>query len=145
VETSQAKKYGGTGIGLALTKELVELHRGFINISSVLGEGSEFTIEIPSGKDHLDEDEIVEGIVILSPVEVGINSVKNLTEFDIIDSSLQVPHDDIETTDDRTIILVVEDNADVREFIKDSLGNEFEIAEAANGEQGIRKAEKNDS
>ena len=143
VETSQAKKYGGTGIGLALTKELVELHRGFINVSSIPGEGSEFTIELPPGKDHLTEDEIVEEAVILTPLERG----KNLPELVVddsfkIDSSSLVLQDDIETTEDRMIILVVEDNADLREFIKDSLGNEFEIAEAANGEQGIRKAEK---
>jgi signal transduction histidine kinase/DNA-binding response OmpR family regulator len=143
VETSQAKKYGGTGIGLALTKELVELHHGFINVTSVPGEGSEFIIELPPGKEHLNEDEIIEekeieNHVILTPLERG----KNLTEIDIVDSSVQVPQDDIETTGDKTIILVVEDNADVREFIKDSLGNEFEIAEAANGEQGIRIAEK---
>jgi YesN/AraC family two-component response regulator len=44
--------------------------------------------------------------------------------------------------EDKNIVLVVEDNADVREFIKDSLGNEFQIEEAANGEQGVRKAEQ---
>jgi signal transduction histidine kinase/DNA-binding response OmpR family regulator len=138
IDPSQMRGIGGTGIGLALTKELVELHRGFINVTSVPGEGSEFTIEFPPGKDHLNEDEIVEGTVILTPQELG----KNLSEFDIVDSSVQDPQDDIETTKDKMIILVVEDNADVREFIKDSLGNEFEIAEAANGEQGIRRAEQ---
>ena len=48
---------------------------------------------------------------------------------------------DYETSEDKNIILVVEDNADVREFIKDSLGEEFQIEEASNGEQGVRKAE----
>ena len=47
-----------------------------------------------------------------------------------------------EGNEDKYIVLVVEDNADVREFIKDSLGNEFQIEEAANGEQGVRKAEQ---
>jgi len=140
VETSQMKKYGGTGIGLALTKELVELHRGFINVTSIPGEGSEFTIELPPGIDHINEDEIIEEKEFESAVI--LNEVKNLSEFDIADSSAQVPQNDIELTEDKMIILVVEDNTDVREFIKDSLGDEFVIAEAANGEQGIRKAEK---
>ena len=143
VDTLQTMKYGGTGIGLALTKELVELHHGSINVSSRLGEGSEFTIELPSGKDHLNEDEIVNETVVLSPLE----QEKNLPEMVLgdvfkINSSLQASLNDVETSEDKMIILIVEDNADVREFIKDSLGNEFEIAEAANGEQGIRKAEK---
>lgn len=143
VETSQVKKYGGTGIGLALTKELVELHHGFISVTSIPGEGSEFTIELPPGKDHLTEDEIVDGAVILTPLKRG----KDLPELVVdesfkIDSSSQVPQDDIEIAEDKMIILVVEDNADAREYIKDSLGNEFVVEEAANGEQGIRKAEK---
>ncbi|MBK7377952.1 MAG: response regulator [Ignavibacteriales bacterium] len=143
VEPSQAKNYGGTGIGLALTKELVELHHGFINVSSKVGEGSEFTIELPPGKDHLNGDEIVEETLILNPFELG----KNLPELVVddmlkVNSLLQDAQNDIELTKDKIIILVVEDNADVRDFIKDSLGNEFEIAEAANGEQGIRKAEQ---
>lgn len=140
IDNSQMKGIGGTGIGLALTKELVELHRGFINVSSKLGEGSEFTIELPPGKDHLTDDEIVEESEIQS-VDI-LNEVKNLTELDLVDSSSQAIRDDIETSDDKTIILVVEDNADVRDFIKDSLGNEFAVEEAANGEQGVRKAEK---
>lgn len=143
IDPSQMRGIGGTGIGLALTKELVELHHGFISVTSIPGEGSEFTIELPPGKDHLSEDEIVEETVILTPLERG----KNLPELVVddafkIDSLLQVPPDDIETTEDKMIILVVEDNADAREFIKDSLGNEFVVEEAANGEQGLRKAEQ---
>ena len=144
VETFNTRKFGGTGIGLALTKELIDLHRGFIKVSSKLGEGSEFTIELPAGKDHLHEDEIVdfheiESVGILNPDFVGM---KNLIELDVADSSSQAPQNDIEQKVDKMIILVVEDNADVRGFIKDTLGNEFDIAEASNGEQGIRKAEK---
>lgn len=140
VETSQAKKYGGTGIGLALTKELVELHQGFITVSSNLGDGSEFTIELPPGKDHLNVDEIIKESEFESAVI--LNEVKNLTAFNIADSSSQVPQNDIEITDDKMIILIVEDNADVRDYIKDSFENEFVYEEAVNGEQGLRKAEK---
>ena len=80
--------------------------------------------------------------------------MKNLDEFDIIDSSssfdqpdrqaskLRTPQNDNDISEDKNIILVVEDNRDVREFIKDSLGKEFQIEEASNGEQGVRKAEQ---
>ena len=46
----------------------------------------------------------------------------------------------VNVSDDKTIILVVEDNADVREYIKDSLGDGFQVEEASNGEQGVKKS-----
>jgi len=55
---------------------------------------------------------------------------------------LSVTENDSVLDEDKYIVLVVEDNADVREFIKDSLGNAFQIEEASNGEQGVRKAEQ---
>ena len=60
VDSSQTREYEGSGLGLALTKELVELHRGTIKAKSKLGKGSEFIIELPLGREHLNDDEIVE-------------------------------------------------------------------------------------
>ena len=149
VDSSQTREHEGTGIGLALTKELVELHKGKISVTSKPGEGTEFTVELPAGKKHLNDEEIVETVstdeFILTPDKVG---GKNLLEINEADSShfdtaiagqakLRVTEN---AGEDKNIILVVEDNADVREFIKDSLGNGFQIEEAANGEQGVRKA-----
>lgn len=145
VDSSQTREHEGTGIGLALTKELVELHNGAITVDSKLGVWTEFTIKMPVGRNHLKNDEVVEASVILSPAENGINSAKNLLEINEIDSSHfdkhSVTDSEHETIEDKNIVLIVEDNADVREFIKDSLGNEYQIEEAANGEQGVRKAE----
>ncbi|MBK7377950.1 MAG: response regulator [Ignavibacteriales bacterium] len=142
VDNSQTREHEGTGIGLALTKELVELHKGKISVTINPGAGTEFTIELPTGNKHLKDEEIIEETLILTPIERG----KNLVEINETDSShfdrLSVTKNDGEANEDKNIVLIVEDNTDVREFIKDSLGNEFEIAEAANGEQGIRKAEK---
>jgi len=57
------------------------------------------------------------------------------------DSSTKAPQNDSEMGEEKTLILIVEDNSDVREYIKDSLGDDFQIEEASNGEQGVRKAE----
>ncbi|MCW8805180.1 MAG: response regulator, partial [Ignavibacteriaceae bacterium] len=80
---------------------------------------------------------------ILNPDFVG---VKKLNDFETVDSSSSVesrtPQNDSTMDEDKNIVLVVEDNADVREFIKDSLGNGFQIQEAPNGEQGVKKAEQ---
>jgi PAS domain S-box-containing protein len=139
---SNTREHEGTGIGLALTKELVELHHGTISVDSKLGDpgligtrGTEFTIKLPLGKEHLSDDEIVEDKIIL-------NEVKNQTEIAIVDSSSQLFQNDSEVIEDKNIILVVEDNAEVRDYIKDSLGKDYQIEEASNGEQGVRKAEQ---
>ena len=144
VDSSQTREHEGTGIGLALTKELIELHHGKISVDSKLGSGTEFTIELPIDRSHLKDGEIVEveteKTVILNPDFAGM---KNLNENNAADSS---HFDKLSVTnnagEDKYIVLVVEDNANVREFIKDSLGNDFQIEEASNGEQGVRKAEQ---
>jgi len=152
VDGSLTKEYEGSGIGLALTKELVELHHGKISVESKLGEWAEFTLTFRAGKDHLKEHEIVketEPCVIPSPAENGINSARNLQSEvedkvyarDSSSSENWTPQND-NGAEDKTIILVVEDNYDMREYIKDSLDAGYHIEEAINGEQGVRKAEK---
>jgi len=164
VDSSQTREHEGTGIGLALTKELIELHHGTISVDSKLedpdevGTGwTEFAFELSLGRRHLKDAEIVNHPeteeskdVILSFAE---SEAKNLLIEELIidgkDSSLQkdgqasqAPQNDSEVYEEKTLILIVEDNADVREFIKDSLGVDYQIEEASNGEQGVRKAEK---
>lgn len=145
VDSSLTKEYEGTGIGLALTKELVELHHGNINVESKIGEWTEFTLIIPAGRDHLKDEETIEeneiepsvipsGAMNLTPESIN----KNYTE----NSSSQYPLTDFEENEDKTIILVVEDNFDMREYIKESLDAGYHVEEAINGEQGVRKAEK---
>jgi signal transduction histidine kinase/ligand-binding sensor domain-containing protein/DNA-binding response OmpR family regulator len=149
VDSSQTREQEGTGIGLALTNELVELHHGKIKVKSKVGAGSEFIVELPLGREHLKDDEIIDEVetkdtVILSYLPVGESGAKNLTHIELEDSlshfdKLSVTKQP-EASEDKTIILVVEDNADVREYIKDSLGNDFTIEMASNGEQGVNKA-----
>ena len=145
VDSSQTREHEGTGIGLALTKELVELHHGTISVDSKLGSWTEFTVTLPLGEKHLNDEEIVEEPVILSgaknltePVIDDFIKTDSLSSFD----KLRTPQNDNTLDEDKNIVLVVEDNSDVREFIKDALGNEFQIEEAQNGEQGVRKAEQ---
>ena len=143
VDSSQTREHEGTGIGLALTKELVELHHGSINVDSkkgdpdLVGTGwTEFTIELPLGREHLSSDEIVE---LVEPVEE--ETIVNEEEYLSPTSGIQTEMSN-EIVNDKTIILVVEDNAEVRKYIKDSLGEEHQVEEAVNGEQGVEKAEK---
>jgi two-component sensor histidine kinase len=150
VDSSQTREHEGTGIGLALTKELVDLHKGKIRVKSKVGQGSEFIIELLLGKEHLSADEIVELANLQTDVILSPEGTKNLNDFVVDDKShfdkLSVTSEKkLESEADKTIILVVEDNADVRSYIKDSLGNNFQIEEAANGELGVEKAKEDNS
>jgi len=140
VDSSINREYEGTGIGLALTKELVELHHGNISVESELGQWTEFTISLPLGKDHLKDDEVSTKEKQDKP-EMLIDEKKYLlsknTNEDLIENS-ELSY----LKDDKTIILIVEDNYDMREYIKESLDSSYIIEEAVNGEQGLRKAVK---
>ncbi|MBV6422133.1 MAG: Sensor histidine kinase RcsC [Ignavibacteriaceae bacterium] len=160
VDSSHTREYEGTGIGLALTKELVELHNGRISVESEKGSYTEFTLQFPLGKNNLKDEEIIEermaeSGVILSPDKVGTKNLPGevLNKNQRINSSHQnvgqassvssrAPQNDNEVNEDKTIILVVEDNYDMRQYIRESLNGNYLIEEAVNGEQGVRKAEK---
>ena len=141
VDSSHTREFEGTGIGLALTKELVELHYGNINAGSEPGKWTEFTIKLPLGKEHLKGEEIEE---VSKPEEIKSDIYKE--SINIQNKIAEKITDEIseESTEngEKTIILIVEDNYDMREYIKDFLLNEYLVEEAVNGEQGVRKAEK---
>ena len=134
VDGSHTREHEGTGIGLALTKELVELHKGQILIDSVEGNWTEVKIYFPLGRDHLTDDEISE------PSELELHKFVGTEDFGINGSVCEETED--ENLIDKTIVLIVEDNPDVRDYIKDDLKEIYHIEEAANGEQGLRKAQK---
>jgi len=132
VDSTHTKEYEGTGIGLALAKDLMELHHGSITVNSEVGKWTEFAINLPLGKNHLKDDEIVKAKETLDQIEVPIEE-ENLISKEI--AATKTIKDE-----DPTTILVVEDNYDMREYIKESLINNYNVEEAVNGEQGVRIA-----
>lgn len=125
--SSSEKQYGGTGIGLALTKDLVELHGGTIHITSEAGTGTTVKVTIPLGKSHLREDQVVskEPASVAEPPE----------EIYLFFSE---PEEDSPSEDHvKPIIVLIEDNEDVRNYIRSILRDKYTIKEAPNGEAGI--------
>jgi len=116
----------GTGIGLSLTKELVTLLHGKIDVVSEKEKGSVFEVEFPIGKDHLKDDEYV--ILESRHSEKGEMEISNLSESNFLTLDY---HDH-----GRYRILVIEDNSDLRRFISVSLEDEYEVSAAENGKIG---------
>ena len=135
----------GSGIGLALTKELVTLHHGEIDFKSSDGSegqnrGTEFTLRLPLGKDHLKPEDIVDLSGIPSQRQKPCE-VPQLYAVEKEEEEHDVKEKDIELeTQEKEIILVVEDSRDVRKYIRGPLERLYTVIEAVNGKEGIEKA-----
>lgn len=109
--------YESNGIGLSLTKELVTLHHGIIEVSSEVGKGSVFTVEIPVDKEIYDESEIGK-VESQPPNEENINAGK--------------------PEDSRFCILLVDDNEDLLELMRNVLHNKYRVIIARDGEEAMK-------
>ena len=139
-----------TGIGLSLVKELVEMHKATISVDSHLGEGSCFKVDFLKGKEHYDKEAefILEDAV--APARMG-------QVVDIANSSIQsetLVSDDSEKIEDvygeefakeensKELMLLVEDNQELREFLRSIFSPMYRVVEAADGKEGASKALK---
>ncbi|MGD8306878.1 MAG: response regulator, partial [Ignavibacteria bacterium] len=128
----------GTGIGLALAKELVELHNGRISVDSSEGNGSVFIVTLPlsnfqSHKDsieHINMTLVKSGNEILDKVENSLEQVRGGND------------NSIGEVEEEDIILLVEDNKDVRDYITEQLNKDFIVLKAKNGNEGIAVAKE---
>ncbi len=135
----------GSGIGLALTKELVTLHQGDIDVKSSDGSegessGTEFILRLPLGKEHLTPEEMVDLSGIPSHRQKSCE-VPQLYAVEKEGEEHDVEEKDIGLeTQEKEIILVVEDSRDVRKYIRGPLETYYTVVEAVNGREGIEKA-----
>lgn len=121
---------GGSGIGLSLVKELVQLHKGQISVSSDWGRGTSFRLSIPVAREfYADED--IESFSTEQSVQ-PVAPVSSEAGFD--EEAAQLSDASLPT------VLVVEDNADLQSFIADTLKTDFNIIRAMNGKEGLDKA-----
>ncbi len=130
-ERGATREGPGSGIGLALTKELVELHHGKISVESVVGKGSRFILHIPvSGSAYLPE-EIAETPGEKQPLSTPLIAMQT--------NDIVTPVADTEKKD-LPIILLVEDHGDVRRYIREHLQEQFRVVESADGKSGFQQA-----
>lgn len=137
VGDSYAKDEEGSGIGLALTKELVELHYGIIKAESKPGKGSSFYVFLPYGKSHLKSDEIITRKDITDEYsDHDIYFPEDTEKIKAPTNNQTHPDKDTETP----IILIVEDNSDLRFYIRGFLDHDYKVIEAKDGKDGLEKA-----
>uniref|UniRef100_UPI00359403C0 two-component regulator propeller domain-containing protein n=1 Tax=Aquiflexum sp. TaxID=1872584 RepID=UPI00359403C0 len=132
-DLSATRTFEGTGIGLALTKELVELQGGTITVESKPGEGSLFQILLPFQFIEVPEPNIQNKLPIKN------NELSEQQPIFLSESANTNEHEQ-KPKKDQTSVLVIEDNADLCHFIKNSLPAEFAIYEARDGNIGWKKA-----
>ena len=123
-QSASAILHSGTGIGLSLTKMLVEVHRGTIRVESTPGEGSIFHIEIPIERKGYYDDEIVASGHDDRKSETGATSQEY--EHIVIDSNIGKPE-----------LLIIEDNDELREFLVAEFTPDFSVVAASTGDAGF--------
>jgi signal transduction histidine kinase/ligand-binding sensor domain-containing protein/DNA-binding NarL/FixJ family response regulator len=137
VQESDSAKTEGTGLGLALVNELVDLYRGDIQVESEPGKGSTFTVSLPVTVEQFSEEEI-----LYTPAELAKEKDTDW-RIDRYQESGDTIHTEQLTPDtimDRYVILIVEDNDDLRDYMSRILGSSYRILTAPNGKIGLNKA-----
>lgn len=123
-----------SGIGLSLVKEMVEMHHGTITVNSQPGVGSRFTVSLPLQREIFEEDVQVEFILndSQSSAPHPVDSMKAPEEVE--------EKEDLENNSDGFSILVVEDNEELKAFLKSILSENYTVITASNGEEGLQHA-----
>jgi signal transduction histidine kinase/ligand-binding sensor domain-containing protein/DNA-binding response OmpR family regulator len=144
VDDSSRRSFGGSGIGLALVRELVDLHKWQVKVESEVGKGTQFILEIPLDDSVLSENEKVRSGIQFSIDNEAESGTSNLTDADLskqditsIQSDLEIP---LQKSKAKSSILIVEDSEDVRNYINGLLKNDYQIVLAENGEKGLSTA-----
>ena len=123
--------YGSTGIGLEVVRGFVELHKGIIDVESELGVGTTFKLLFPIGKDFFNESEIL--------LE-EFKKEKKISFTPIVEKTEIQTEEDQEKQDRIYTILIVEDNVELRNYLKNELKKEYKVLVAENGQVGLELA-----
>ena len=136
---SANRRHEGTGLGLSLVQELVSLHHGQIAVESVYGKGTTFRIELPVGRQHLPEEQVVDHSIRAETSRATIELADILTPTDVQLALAANSPQSTDTSDTGTShILVVDDNSDLRAYISSVLQRQgYQVRTAHNGAMAL--------
>ena len=120
--------HAGSGIGLALAKAFVELHGGEITVDSVEGKGTVFTVDIP--------------MTVVEEPSAGLVQEPRITQQTVVEELEDMETEEQIPDENKECILIIDDNADVRDYVKSLLQEEYTVIEAPDGRAGLKKAMK---
>lgn len=129
VENLNKTYYGGTGIGLEVVQNFVHLHRGKIDVQSIVGKGTTFRILLPVGKDHFKKEELIS------------NSIReDLQKEKFIVNKAHAKEDQEENVSKSSTLLIVEDSFELRNYLKREFKSQYKVLSASNGKDGLKLA-----
>ncbi|MFO7448146.1 MAG: two-component regulator propeller domain-containing protein [Ignavibacteriaceae bacterium] len=127
--------YEGSGVGLAFVCELLKLYKGDINVNTVEGEGTTFTVQIPIDEHYLEENQLVRkfgAAPVFRHTPPSYLPLQGLHSSDTAKSKNK--------SQDIPVILIVEDDKEIRDYIKQNFDENYRVLEAENGALGCKKA-----
>ena len=138
IDGSATREQEGSGIGLSLVKELVSLHRGTLHVESRPGEGACFTVNLPLFLTCPAESKLLE---VAEPQPVPVRTLPEAAKGETVDAEpVRKPSAKPVEADGMPLLLVVEDNDEIRTYIKEIFAGSYTVAEAANGQEGLTQA-----
>ncbi|MCP3057492.1 ATP-binding protein [Myxococcus sp. K38C18041901] len=159
VEGAHGRSYEGSGIGLALVQELVKLHSGEIRVASVLGQGTTFTVSVPTGSAHLPQERLHAQKTLASTwtrAEAFVREALGWLNISAAQLGDETAHDEereerpIDARDERTLdaqgilpegrVLVADDNADMRDYVRRLLAGRLTVEVVPDGQAALEAA-----
>jgi PAS domain S-box-containing protein len=144
IRGAQSRTHEGSGIGLALVRELVHLHGGSVSVESAVSSGTTFTVRIPTGSAHLPKERIgaerTQDSTTLRTetyAEEALRWLPNDTEVESRTSDIESPDHEAVLTEPGARILLADDNADMREYVKRILAPHWTVETASDGRAAL--------
>lgn len=127
------------GVGLKIVKHIVEMHHGRVNVESEPGKGTLFAVYLPEGKSHFEEDDCTwDETPDADDKEKGRENISDLMLLPEAEETSQKTEE--ERTAARQTVLIIEDNTDMRRYLRDLMKKYYRVLEAENGEEGVKVA-----